>query len=114
MNVFRVDADGALTVGITEHAQESLGDIVSFELPEAGKVISAGEEVATVESVKTGSEIHAPVSGQVVVSNAEATDKPGKVNTDPYGMWLFRLPPKNPSDVEGLMTDTAYSKSGGE
>ena len=101
-------------MGITEHAQESLGDIVSFELPEAGKVISAGEEVATVESVKTGSEIHAPVSGQVVVSNAEATDKPGKVNTDPYGMWLFRLAPKNPSDVEGLMTATAYSKSGGE
>src|SRR6266852_951901 len=85
----RVESDGTLTVGITEHAQESLGDIVSVELPAAGKVISAGEEVATVESVKAASEIHAPVSGQVVAFIAEAMDEPGRVNTDPYGMWLF-------------------------
>jgi len=110
----RVESDGTLTVGITEHAQESLGDIVSFELPEVGKVISAGEEVATVESVKAASEIHAPVRGQVVASNAEAMDEPGRVNTDPYGMWLFRLAPKNPGDVDGLMTARAYSESVGE
>jgi len=110
----RVESDGTLTVGIAEHAQESLGDIVSFELPEAGKVISAGEEVATVESVKAASEIHAPVSGQVVASNAEAMDEPGRVNTDPYGMWLFMLAPKNPGDVDGLMTARAYSESVGE
>ena len=110
----RVESDGSLTVGITEHAQESLGDIVSFELPDVGKVISAGEEVATVESVKAASEIHAPVSGQLVASNAEAMDEPGRVNIDPYGMWLFRLAPKNPSDVEGLMTARAYSESVGE
>jgi len=110
----RVESDGSLTVGITEHAQESLGDIVSFELPDVGKVISAGEEVATVESVKAASEIHAPVSGQVVASNAEAMDEPGRVNIDPYGMWLFRLAPKNPDDVDGLMTARAYSESVGE
>jgi glycine cleavage system H protein len=110
----RVESDGTLTVGITEHAQESLGDIVSFELPEAGKVVSASEVVATVESVKAASEIHAPVSGQVVAFNSEAMDEPGRVNADPYGMWLFRLAPENPGDVDRLMTATTYSESVGE
>jgi glycine cleavage system H protein len=110
----RVESDGTLTVGITEHAQESLGDIVSFELPEAGKGVSAGEVVATVESVKAASEIHAPVSGQVVASNAEAMDEPGRVNADPYRMWLFRLAPKNPGDVDGLLSARAYGESVGE
>lgn len=110
----RVESDGTLTVGITEHAQESLGDIVSFELPEAGKVVSTSEVVATVESVKAASEIHAPVSGQVVAFNSEAMDEPGRVNADPYGMWLFRLAPKNPGDVDGLMTARTYSESVGE
>jgi glycine cleavage system H protein len=109
----RIESDGTLTVGITEHAQESLGDIVSLDLPEAGKVVSAGEEIAAVESLKAASDIHAPVSGQVIASNAEATDEPGKVNSDPYGTWLFKLAPKNRGDVEGLMTAKAYMKSVG-
>ncbi|MGF6781393.1 glycine cleavage system protein GcvH [Paraburkholderia sp. GAS334] len=110
----RVESDGTLTVGITEHAQESLGDIVSFELPGAGKVVAAGEVVATVESVKAASEIHAPVSGQIVESNALAQDDPGSVNTDPYGTWLFRLAPQDLGEVDGLMSAMAYSESVGE
>jgi glycine cleavage system H protein len=110
----RVESDGTMTVGITGHAQESLGDIVSFELPEVGKVVAAGEAVATVESVKAASEIHAPVSGQVVACNGEVQDDPGSVNTDPYGTWLFRLAPKNLDEVDGLMTAKAYSESVGE
>jgi glycine cleavage system H protein len=107
----RVESDGTITVGITEHAQESLGDIVSLELPDFGKAVKAGEEVATVESVKSASDIHAPVSGQVIASNSEAIDEPGKVNADPYGTWLFKLKPKNVGDIDGLVTAQAYKES---
>jgi glycine cleavage system H protein len=110
----RVESDGTLTVGITEHAQESLGDIVDLELPAVGKAAKAGEEVASVESVKAASDIHAPVEGAVIASNADAKSEPGKVNSDPYGTWLFKLKPENVGDVDGLMTADAYKASVGD
>lgn len=97
-------------MGITEHAQESLGDIASFELPGAGRLVAADEVVATVESVKAASEIHAPVSGKVVSSNAQVHDEPGRVNSDSYETWLFKIAPKSPGETDGLMTASAYSQ----
>lgn len=110
----RTEPDGTLTVGITEYAQESLGEIVMLELPENGKVVSAGDVVALVESVKAASEIHSPVVGRIVASNAAAVEEPGQVNTDPYETWLFKLTPSNPADTDRLMTPAAYNKSVGE
>jgi glycine cleavage system H protein len=90
----RVESDGTLTVGITEHAQESLGDIVDLELPAVGKAAKAGEEVASVESVKAASDIHAPVEGAVIASNADAKSEPGKVNSDPYAPGFLSSSPR--------------------
>jgi glycine cleavage system H protein len=89
----RTEADGTLTVGITDHAQSTLGDIVFLELPQVGKSVNAGDAVGVVESVKAASDIYAPVSGEVVAINEEATDSPEGVNGDAYGVWLFKLKP---------------------
>lgn len=110
----RTEPDGTLTVGITEYAQESLGEIVMIELPESGKVVPAGDVVATIESAKAASEIHAPVSGRIMISNAAAEEEPGRVNTSPYEMWLFKLMPSNPADLSKLLTAAAYKESIGE
>ena len=104
------EADGTVTVGITDHAQEALGDIVFLELPDAGRTVKAGEECAVVESVKAASDIYAPVSGEVVARNAAAIDAPESVNQDAYAAWLFKLKPSNPADIGALLDAAAYAK----
>lgn len=105
----RQEADGTLTVGITDHAQEALGDIVFLELPEAGRAVKAGEECAVVESVKAASDIYAPVAGEVVAKNDAATETPESVNQDAYAAWLFKLKPADPAEVNGLLDAAAYA-----
>ncbi|MFY9330009.1 MAG: glycine cleavage system protein GcvH [Georgfuchsia sp.] len=106
----RQEADGSLTIGITDHAQEALGDIVFLELPEVGRTVKAGEEVAVVESVKAASDIYAPVSGEVIEANGAIVDAPEGVNTDAYGAWLFRIKPSNPAEYDALLDAAAYTK----
>lgn len=107
----RQEADGTLTVGITDHAQEALGDIVFLELPAAGRVLKAGEACAVVESVKAASDIYAPVSGEIVDNNQAAADAPESVNADPYAAWLFRIKPSNPAELDTLLDAAAYAAS---
>ncbi|PKO83013.1 MAG: glycine cleavage system protein H [Betaproteobacteria bacterium HGW-Betaproteobacteria-11] len=105
------EADGTVTIGITDHAQEALGDIVFLELPAAGRVLKAGEACAVVESVKAASDIYAPVSGEIVDSNTAATDAPESVNVGPYATWLFRIKPSNPAELDALLDAAAYAAS---
>lgn len=104
----RLEADGTLTVGITDHAQSTLGDVVFLQLPEVGRSVKAGEEIAMIESVKAASGIHAPVSGTVVAVNQATVDAPESVNDDAYAAWMFRIQPANPADYDGLLDATAY------
>ena len=104
----RVDGDTA-TVGISNHAQEQLGDIVFAEVPEAGRRVSKGQEAAVVESVKAASDVYAPVSGEVVEGNQAIADDPSLINSDPEGEgWFFKLKLDDPSEVDGLMDEAAY------
>ena len=104
----RVDGDTA-TVGITDHAQEQLGDIVFAEVPEAGRRVGKGQEAAVVESVKAASDVYAPVSGEVVEGNSKVADDPSLVNSDPEGEgWFFKLKLDNQSELDGLMDEGAY------
>ncbi|MHB1307766.1 MAG: glycine cleavage system protein GcvH [Limisphaerales bacterium] len=110
----RVEGDLA-TVGITDHAQHELTDVVFVELPAVGRVVKAGEACAVVESVKTASDIYAPVSGEVVGINPALADKPGQTNTAPYtDGWLFQLKLTNPGEVAALLDATAYGALIGE
>jgi glycine cleavage system H protein len=102
------EADGSITVGITQHAQELLGDMVFVESPEVGRKLKAREECAVVESVKAAADIYAPVAGVVTAFNAELNNEPEKINADPYGAWLFKMKPDSAADVAGLMDATAY------
>ena len=104
----RIEADGTLTVGVTDHAQEALGDVVFLELPEAGRKLGAGEACAVIESVKAASDIYAPVAGEVIASNSDAVDAPESVNADAYAAWLFKIRPDNAADVAGLLDAAAY------
>jgi len=104
----RVESDGSLTVGITDHAQQALGDIVFLELPEAGRAVDVGDAVAVVESVKAASDIYAPVAGEVIENNAGAVDAPESVNADAYAAWLFKLKPAAGADLSGLLDSAAY------
>ncbi|ENH6342999.1 glycine cleavage system protein GcvH, partial [Burkholderia vietnamiensis] len=106
----RTEADGTLTVGITDHAQSTLGDIVFLELPQVGKSVNAGDAVGVVESVKAASDIYSPVSGEVVAINEEATDSPEGVNGDAYGVWLFKLKLADGASTDKLIDAAAYSK----
>jgi len=106
----RLEADGTVTVGITAHAQEALGDIVFLELPDTGRTVKAGEECAVVESVKAASDIYAPITGEVVARNDAAIDAPESVNQDAYAAWLFKLKPSNPAEIGALLDAAAYSK----
>lgn len=106
----RLADDGLAVVGITDHAQELLGDIVFLELPAAGKKVRAGEECAVVESVKAASDIYAPVSGEIVAANTAAADRPEAVNEDAYSAWLFKIKPDNPSEVDGLLDANGYQQ----
>ena len=110
----RLEADGSVTVGITDHAQEALGDIVFLELPELGRKVRAGEECAVVESVKAASDIYAPIAGEVVAVNQAAVDAPESVNQDAYAAWLFKLKPDNAADLDGLLDAAAYAKVAAE
>ncbi len=110
----RKEADGSLTIGITDHAQEALGDIVFLELPEVGRTVKAGEEVAVVESVKAASDIYAPVSGEIIAVNQPAADTPESVNQDAYTAWLFKIKPSNPAEYDALLDAAAYTKVASE
>ena len=106
----RVEADGTLTVGITHHAQDLLGDMVFIETPAAGRTLAKGEECAVVESVKAASDVYAPVAGEVIAANADVEASPESVNKDAYSAWMFKLKPANPADVAGLLDAAAYRK----
>jgi len=107
----RLEDDGTVTVGISDHAQDALGDVVYVELPEVDVVVGAGDEAGVVESVKAASDIYAPVAGTVIAVNKRLEDAPETVNEDPYGDgWFFRLAPDNPDDVEELLTADAYER----
>jgi glycine cleavage system H protein len=107
----RLDEDGTITVGITDHAQGLLGDIVFIELPELDIEITAGAETGVIESVKAASDIYTPISGTVVAINEALTDSPQLVNSDPYGGgWLFRLQPDDESELEELLTADDYTE----
>lgn len=107
----RREADGIVSVGITDHAQEQLGDIVFVEAPKAGRKVKAGETVGVVESVKAASDIYAPLAGEVVGANEALSAAPEKVNEDAYAAWMYRIKPANPADFETLLDATAYEKA---
>ena len=105
----RREDDGSVTVGITEHAQAALGDLVYVELPEEGQELEADGEMAVVESVKAASDVYAPIAGTVVAVNESLADDPEKINSDPYGDgWIVRLTPSDDADTDGLMTPDDY------
>ena len=107
----RQEEDGSVTVGITDHAQSALGDLVYVELPEAGQELEAGGEMAVVESVKAASDVYAPVSGSVLDVNADLADDPEKINADPYGDgWIVRLQPSGGIDSTDTMDPHAYQE----
>ena len=110
----RTEADGTVTVGITFHAQEQLGDVVFVQSPEVGRKLKQGEECAVIESVKAAADIYAPVSGEVVAVNQEVSDKPERVNQDPYSAWMFRLKPSSPAELGGLLDASGYEKVAAE
>jgi glycine cleavage system H protein len=111
----REDEGDGVTVGISDHAQAELGDMVFVELPEPGMSYAQGDACAVVESVKAASDIYAPVSGEVVEINEALEDDPGLVNNDPYGDgWLFRMEPSEVSELDGLLDAEAYSDSIGD
>lgn len=104
----KIEGDLVIT-GITDHAQDELGDLVYVETPEVGSQVTAGEQAGVVESVKTASDIHAPVSGTVVEVNTDLEDDPDFVNDDPYGKgWIYKIKPDNIADVEKLLTNEEY------
>jgi glycine cleavage system H protein len=108
----RVDPDGLVTVGISEFAQDALGDVVFVELPKSGATVSAGQEVAVVESVKAASDIYSPVSGSIVAVNDTLRDKPELLNSSPLDQgWLFRIKMSNAAEVGGLLDAAAYAAS---
>ncbi len=106
----RLEADGTVTVGITEHAQELLGDIVFVELPEIDAAFAADDQAGVVESVKAASDVNSPIAGTVVAINDALVDAPEMANTDPYGEgWFFRIKPDNAADLDGLMNAEQYA-----
>ena len=107
----RVENDGTITVGITDHAQDALGDIVFLELPTVGKSFTAGSACAVVESVKAASDIYAPVTGEIISTNEEAANGPEQVNANAYDAWLFKMKPANIADVEKLLDAAGYGKT---
>ena len=106
----RLERDGSVSVGITWHAQDRLGDLVYVEVPIVGKSFAKGEACAVVESVKAASDIYAPVSGQVEAVNPDLNSSPEKVNEDAYAAWMFRLRPSDPAQMETLLSAADYEK----
>ncbi|TBU97116.1 glycine cleavage system protein GcvH [Phytopseudomonas dryadis] len=107
----RLEADGSVAVGISDHAQEALGDVVFIELPEVGKVLEAGQEAGVVESVKAASDIYAPIAGTVIAINEALADSPESVNSDAYGSWFFKLQPSDTAQLQTLLDAAAYEAS---
>jgi len=107
----RTETDGSLTVGITEYAQDALGDIVFVELPKVGQALAAGKECAVLESVKAASDIYAPISGEVVAINESLGDAPEQINANAYEAWLFKLKPSDSGELDGLLDAAAYGKA---
>lgn len=108
----RVEADGTLTIGITDHAQNALGDLVFVEVPKVGRKLAASESCAVVESVKAASDVYAPLAGEVIEANAALGDAPETLNTDPYGAgWMWKMKPANAADLDGLLDAAGYDKS---
>ncbi|WP_079230139.1 glycine cleavage system protein GcvH [Pseudomonas putida] len=110
----RLEADGSVTVGISDHAQQALGDVVFVELAEVGKVFGAGDAAGVVESVKAASDIYAPVSGEVIAVNEELADSPELLNEEPYASWIFKLKPSNPAELDKLLDAAGYAAAIGE
>ncbi len=110
----RTEADGTLSVGITDHAQGALGDLVYVELPQVGRKLAAAEACAVVESVKAASDVYAPVAGEIVAVNSPVSEAPEQVNKDAYAAWFFRLRPVEPAAVAGLLDARAYEASIGD
>ena len=106
----RTEPDGIITIGITEHAQELLGDLVFIELPEVGRELSAEQEAAVVESVKAAADVYAPIAGTVSEVNQAAADAPESVNQDAYAAWLFRIRPAAAADLKTLLDADAYQQ----
>ena len=108
----RLEDDGSIVVGITDHAQEALGDLVYVELPEEGADVSAGDGCAVVESVKAASDVYSPIGGKVLAVNEQLADAPELVNEQPYeNGWLMRVDPSNPQDLDNLMDAESYEAS---
>lgn len=105
----RLEADGTVTVGITHHAQDLLGDMVFVENPAPGRQLAAGEECAVVESVKAASDVYAPIAGEVVAVNEAVESAPESINQDPYAAWMFKLKPANAAELDGLLDAAAYA-----
>ena len=105
----RKETDGTYTVGITEHAQELLGDMVFVDLPEVGATVAAGDDCAVAESVKAASDIYAPISGEIVAVNETLGDAPEQVNSEPYGEgWIFKIKASDEAEVDALLSATEY------
>ncbi|MGH8529327.1 MAG: glycine cleavage system protein GcvH [Nevskiales bacterium] len=108
----RSESDGSVTIGITDHAQNALGDLVFVEVPQVGRAVKAAEACAVVESVKAASDVYAPIAGEVVKNNAVLADRPELVNQDPYGEgWLYCLKPANAADLAGLLDAAGYAQT---
>jgi len=107
----RLEEDGTVTIGITDHAQDALGDVVFVELPEVGVVMAAGDDAGVVESVKAASDIYAPLSGEVIAINEKLDEEPETVNSDPYNDgWFFKLQPSDTSELDALLTADGYQQ----
>ena len=103
------ESDGTLSVGITDHAQEALGDIVFLELPKVGSKYAANENCAVIESVKAASDIYMPIAGEIVAANDDLAKSPEQVNADAYGAWMFKIKPGNAADLDKLLDAAAYA-----
>nr|WP_145486209.1 MULTISPECIES: glycine cleavage system protein GcvH [Streptomyces] len=110
----RLEADGTVTTGLSDHAQRALGDVVFVELTEVGKVFAAGDPAGVVESVKAASDFYAPVGGEVIAVNEELTDSPELINEEPYEAWIFKLRPSDTSELDKLLDATGYRAAIGD
>jgi glycine cleavage system H protein len=107
----RLESDGTVTIGISDHAQGALGDLVFVEVPEVGRALTKGGAAAVVESVKAASDVYSPISGQVIAANDALSATPELVNSDPYGQgWLFKVKPSNSGELGSLLDSKAYEK----
>ena len=107
----RQESDGSVTIGITDFAQDALGDLVFVEAPEVGRTLKAREACAVVESVKAASDVYAPIAGEVIASNDELKDKPEAINEDAFSAWIFKIKPTNAADMASLMNAEAYKQN---